>query len=160
MSRQQRPGILTFLAVMQFAGALLSLAISLGVLFIYSYARGQSGSGVLVLPGTMMGRGLVQLACAVGLWRVSQYGRWLALALAWVGVLTSVARLASGSLESPPSLLLLTGSIGVPTTPLAVSLQGIWLMGIPTIPMIILTLVYLHMPRTAALFTSSLSDFQ
>lgn len=135
VNQPRRPGMLTFLAVMQFASAAASLAIGLGMVVALSYGTGTSSSGVLLAPGMFVFRGLVQLTCAAGLWTIRPFGRWLALALGRIAVLTGVAQLAIG----PPPMLPVAG-LGIPMTPLVATLSGIWLRSVPN-PLSIVTLV-------------------
>jgi hypothetical protein len=131
---------------MQFAAAAASLAFGLFLVIVYSYVPGSSGPAVLLMPGALVCRGLVQLACAAGLWMVRSFGRRLALALAWIAVLGGVARLVLGF---PP--VMPVAALGIPMTPLVAGLSGIGVRGIPDLVSII-TLVYLHTPRIGALF--------
>jgi hypothetical protein len=145
---------LTILALLQLASAAAAVVIGLGMVLAVSYGAfsteatgsGPLPPGALALPGVLVFRGVVQLACAAGLWTLRPFGRWLALALSWIAVLAGAAGLAVGL----PSVWPAAG-LGIPLTPLVATLSGMWLRSVPNL-LSIITIVYLHTPRIAALF--------
>lgn len=150
MHRGGRTGILTFLAAMQFTSAVVSMAYGIALLgFIIVVARAGAGGNVS-LPVLLVGLGLIQLVCAVGLWKIKRYGRTLALAFGWISVIAMALQFSVGT----PELAWISPRIVVAPTPLTVGLTGIGLRWIPNGLVAILMLAYLYTPRINALFAA------
>jgi hypothetical protein len=80
-----RPALITLVAVLQFIGAGVSL---LAAAAYFAVAALGDTPGVVLIGAAMLGAsGAVQLACAIGLWRLRPWGRTIALVLSWIGLL-------------------------------------------------------------------------
>jgi type IV pilus assembly protein PilA len=81
-----RPGVITFLAVLQFGAAIWLLAglVTLGATVL---GDGTDSGASLVAAVLLGGLGLLQLTCGIGLWKLKRYGRILQLVFAFIGLL-------------------------------------------------------------------------
>ena len=83
----QRPGVITFLAVLQFIGGTFWLLGALGAMG--GLAGGEPAATAVAVPvAVVLGVcGALQILCGVGLWQLTWYGRTLQIVFAVIGLL-------------------------------------------------------------------------
>lgn len=84
----KRPGVITFLAVLQFLGGAVWLLGALGVMAGLA-AGGPAAAAAVAAPMAMVLGvcGALQILCGVGLWQLTWYGRTLQIVFAVIGLL-------------------------------------------------------------------------
>ena len=85
--RLERPGVVTFLAVLQFISAAIWLLSSiLGLALTIADTPAERDPTAVIVFGLMLSLGALQLACGIGLWKLKPYGRWLQIAGSCIGL--------------------------------------------------------------------------
>lgn len=81
----KRPTLVTVLALLHLLGAAFGLLV--GIVAVTSAGADSAGALEAVVGLVLLGLGVVQLACGIGLWMLKPWGRTLQIALAVVGLL-------------------------------------------------------------------------
>lgn len=82
-----RPGAITLLAVLQFIGGPVLIVSAVAVAAAPAFADTGNAVATVAVAIALLGCGVLELVCGIGLWQLKRYGRTIQLALSWVGLL-------------------------------------------------------------------------